>query len=76
MKRISVRDDFIFLCSCPSIDTAKGRGRNKFENLCPIPLKKDSIKYVHTKPNHTATVFIAVFPNFDLLTHFHRQLFL
>ena len=25
-----------------------GRGRNKFENLCPIPLKKDSIKYVQT----------------------------
>ena len=30
-----------------------GRGRNKFENLCPIPLKKDSIKYVQTKPNQT-----------------------
>ena len=26
-----------------------GRGRNKFENLCPIPLKKDSIKYVQTR---------------------------
>ena len=28
-----------------------GRGRNKFENLCPIPLKKNSIKYVQTKLN-------------------------
>ena len=24
---------------------------NKFENLCPIPLKNDSIKYVQTKHN-------------------------
>ena len=39
----------------------RGRGRNKFENLCPIPLKKDSIKYVQTKPNQqsfTVAVFI------------------
>ena len=35
-----------------------GRGRNKFENLCPIPLKKDSIKYVQTKPNQAIWEFL------------------
>ena len=37
-------------CSVSKITTPFGIGRNKFENLCPIPLIKDSINYVQTNP--------------------------
>ena len=36
----------------------EGRGRNKFENSCPIPLIKDSIKYVQTKPREVGDVVL------------------
>ena len=45
-------------------------GRNKFENLCPIPLKKDSIKYVQTKPN---SICISIFFSQLLITDVINQ---
>ena len=39
-----------------------GRGWNEFENLCPIPLIKYSIKYVQTKPqNSYRCIYIYMF---------------
>ena len=40
----------MIVSQAPESKATIGRGRNKFENLCPIPLKNDSIKYVQTKP--------------------------
>ena len=39
------------ICNIEFVKLCIRRRRNKFENLCPIPLTKYSIKYVQTKPN-------------------------
>ena len=39
------------ICNIEFVKPCIRRRRNKFENLCPIPLTKYSIKYVQTKPN-------------------------
>ena len=51
-----------------------GRERNKFENLCLIPLKKDSIKYVQTKKQYTdARVFTCIFEGAWLIDVWQRN---